>query len=196
MGDAAHPSGEPRPAIDYLEVEDSARFRELKREHRSFVFPLAVAFLVWYFAFVLLSDYAHELMSTPVIGNVNLGILLGLGQFVTCDELRWEFGDHHSVQTVGTKNELARPGTPAYRKWHDAVLKYRDGVPPKHGAIWPATAARSRRRRHTTHTAAADESATRTNRSPGTTSAHAAAARATARSATSGSGPPSSTAAG
>ena len=60
----------------------------------------------------------------------------GLGQFVTCDELRWEFGDHHSVQTVGTKNELARPGTPAYRTWHDAVLKYRNGVLPKHGAIW------------------------------------------------------------
>ncbi|MEP7058277.1 MAG: aromatic ring-hydroxylating dioxygenase subunit alpha [Caldimonas sp.] len=60
----------------------------------------------------------------------------GLGQFVTCDELRWEFGAHHSVQTVGTKNELARPGTPAYRAWHDAVLKYRDGELPKHGAIW------------------------------------------------------------
>lgn len=64
----------------------------------------------------------------------------GLGQFVTCDELRWEFGRHHSVQTVGTKNELARPGTPAYRQWHDAVLKFRDGrfdpVLPKHGAIW------------------------------------------------------------
>lgn len=83
MGDAAHPTGDPRPAVDYLEVEDSARFRELKRAHRGFVFPLAVAFLVWYFAFVLLSDYAHELMSTPVIGNVNLGILLGLAQFVT-----------------------------------------------------------------------------------------------------------------
>ncbi len=60
----------------------------------------------------------------------------GLGQFVTCDELRWEFGEHHSVQTVGTKNELARPGTPAYRKWHDAVLKYCNGELPKHGAIW------------------------------------------------------------
>ena len=60
----------------------------------------------------------------------------GLGQFVTCEDLRWEFGAHHSVQTVGAKNELARPGTPAYRKWHDAVLKYRNGVPPKHGAIW------------------------------------------------------------
>ncbi|CAN5871397.1 aromatic ring-hydroxylating dioxygenase subunit alpha [soil metagenome] len=60
----------------------------------------------------------------------------GLGQFVTCEDLRWEFGPHHSVQTVGAKNELAKPGSPAYRKWHDAVLAYRDGVPPKHGAIW------------------------------------------------------------
>ncbi len=60
----------------------------------------------------------------------------GLGQFVTCEDLRWEFGDQHSVQTVGAKNALAKAGSPAYRKWHDAVLKYRDGAPPKHGAIW------------------------------------------------------------
>ena len=60
----------------------------------------------------------------------------GLGQFVTCEDLRWEFGKHHSVQTVGAKNALADAGSPAYRKWHDAVLKYRNGVPPKHGAIW------------------------------------------------------------
>jgi len=60
----------------------------------------------------------------------------GLGQFVTCEDLRWEFGPQHSVQTVGAKNELAKPGSAAYRKWHDAVLAYRNGVPPKHGAIW------------------------------------------------------------
>jgi len=71
----------------------------------------------------------------------------GLGQFVTCEDLRWEFGAHHSVQTVGPKNELAKPGSPAYRKWHDAVLAYREGrfddPVPRHGAIWltyyPAT---------------------------------------------------------
>ena len=71
----------------------------------------------------------------------------GLGQFVTCEDLRWEFGPHHSVQTVGPKNELAKPGSAAYRKWHDAVLAYREGrfddPVPRHGAIWltyyPAT---------------------------------------------------------
>ena len=64
----------------------------------------------------------------------------GLGQFVACEDLRWEFGPHHSVQTVGPKNELAKPGSAAYRKWHDAVLAYRKGrfddPVPKHGAIW------------------------------------------------------------
>jgi choline monooxygenase len=31
---------------------------------------------------------------------------------------------------------LQRPGTPTYQKWHDAVLNYREGKPPKYGAIW------------------------------------------------------------
>jgi phenylpropionate dioxygenase-like ring-hydroxylating dioxygenase large terminal subunit len=60
----------------------------------------------------------------------------GLGGFVTCEDLRWEFGPMHSVQTVGANNALAKAGSATYRKWHDAVLAYRDGVPPRHGAIW------------------------------------------------------------
>ena len=69
--------------VNYQEVEASENFRQLKRRHRGFVFPLAVAFLLWYFAYVLLADYAHEFMSTPVWGNINVGLLLGLGQFAT-----------------------------------------------------------------------------------------------------------------
>ena len=60
----------------------------------------------------------------------------GLGQFVTCDDLSWEFGAHHSVQTVGINNALAKAGSPTYRKWHDAVLALGNGTPPKYGAIW------------------------------------------------------------
>ncbi|HEX6722501.1 MAG TPA: RHO alpha subunit C-terminal catalytic domain-containing protein, partial [Burkholderiaceae bacterium] len=60
----------------------------------------------------------------------------GLGRFVTCDDLRWQFGTHHSIQTVGVRNSLQQPGSPVYQRWHDAVMKYRDGEPPKHGAIW------------------------------------------------------------
>ncbi len=60
----------------------------------------------------------------------------GLGGFVACDDLRWEFGRNHSVQTVGVADGLARAGTPAYERWHKALLAYRNGVAPAHGAIW------------------------------------------------------------
>ena len=40
-------------------------------------------FLVWYATYVLLGAFAHDFMATKVIGNVNVGLLLGLGQFVT-----------------------------------------------------------------------------------------------------------------
>jgi phenylpropionate dioxygenase-like ring-hydroxylating dioxygenase large terminal subunit len=60
----------------------------------------------------------------------------GLGRFVTCDDLRWQFSTHHSLQTVGVRSGLAQPGSPVYQRWHEAVLKFRNGVPPEHGAIW------------------------------------------------------------
>ena len=64
----------------------------------------------------------------------------GLGNFVTCEDLRWEFKAHYSVQTVGAANRLGKAdacgGSPAYERWQSALLKYRDGVPPKFGAIW------------------------------------------------------------
>lgn len=77
----------PEPATpeeaEFASVVGSERFRTLKRRHRGFVFPLAVAFLVWYFLYVLLAAYARDFMATPVIGDVNIGLLFGLGQFVT-----------------------------------------------------------------------------------------------------------------
>ena len=60
----------------------------------------------------------------------------GLGQFVTCDDLRWEFKQNFSVQTVGVAKGFGEPGSPVYQRWHDALLKYRNGQRPDRGAIW------------------------------------------------------------
>ncbi|MDJ0349840.1 DUF485 domain-containing protein [Cryobacterium sp. PH29-G1] len=73
----------PKSTIDYEAFEKTPRFRELKRTRNSFVVPLAIFFLVWYFAYVLAAAYLPEFMATPVVGRINLGLLLGLGQFVT-----------------------------------------------------------------------------------------------------------------
>ncbi len=64
-------------------TQASANFLELKRRFRHFAFPMTAAFLIWYFFYVLVSVYAADLMATPVFGNLNLGLLLGLAQFVT-----------------------------------------------------------------------------------------------------------------
>ena len=60
----------------------------------------------------------------------------GLGNFVTCDDLEWQFGKRHSVQTVGISKRLSKPGTATYARWHQAVLDYYQGEVPAHGAIW------------------------------------------------------------
>ncbi|MDO5736798.1 MAG: DUF485 domain-containing protein [Propionibacteriaceae bacterium] len=70
-------------AEEFSAVATSPEFLELRRKFKSFAFPMTAVFLTWYFAYVLLSVYARDFMATPVFGNVNLGILLGLMQFVT-----------------------------------------------------------------------------------------------------------------
>ncbi|MEW5892035.1 MAG: aromatic ring-hydroxylating dioxygenase subunit alpha [Pseudomonadota bacterium] len=60
----------------------------------------------------------------------------GLGNFVNCDDLKWEYGEWYSVQTVGVNNHLAKSGSPVYARWHEQVKRYNEGRDPAHGAIW------------------------------------------------------------
>lgn len=60
----------------------------------------------------------------------------GLGRFVECGDLAWQFGDWYSVQTVGVNNALAKPGSKVYEEWHKQVKSYYGDSLPKHGAIW------------------------------------------------------------
>ncbi len=68
---------------EYRQAQDSPEFTELRRRFRRFAFPMTVAFFTWYLLYVLLSTYADDFMAEEVFGNVNVGILLGLAQFVT-----------------------------------------------------------------------------------------------------------------
>jgi uncharacterized membrane protein (DUF485 family) len=70
-------------ASAYTEIQRSERFQELKRRHRSIAFPLAAIFLAWYFLYVLLADYAHDFMSHKLTGNITVGLVMGLLQFVS-----------------------------------------------------------------------------------------------------------------
>lgn len=81
MGNSAHASNEG--PVDFVAEQNSEEFQTLRKSHRNFVFPVAIGFLVWYFAYVLLAAYAHDFMSIKVWDNINVGLILGLLQFVT-----------------------------------------------------------------------------------------------------------------
>jgi uncharacterized membrane protein (DUF485 family) len=72
------PSGD-----QYLAMQASPEFQELRRRLRRFVFPMSAAFLIWYTTYVLLGAFAHDFMAIRVWGNINVGLLIGIGQFVT-----------------------------------------------------------------------------------------------------------------
>ncbi|GIH80113.1 clumping factor B [Planobispora longispora] len=67
----------------YEQVQASERFQELKRHFRAWTFPMTAAFLSWYLLYVVLSGWARDFMGIKVLGNINVGLILGLLQFVS-----------------------------------------------------------------------------------------------------------------
>lgn len=78
--DVAHP---PPSQTPYQRMQATPEFADLRRRFRRFVFPVTIFFLTWYFAYVLLSIYAPGFMGKVAFGSVTIGLLMGLGQFVT-----------------------------------------------------------------------------------------------------------------
>jgi len=67
----------------YIDVQKSPEFQDLRRRYRGFVLPVTGLSIVWYFLYVLLAAYASDFMGTKLFGNINVGLVLGLLQFVT-----------------------------------------------------------------------------------------------------------------
>jgi uncharacterized membrane protein (DUF485 family) len=67
----------------YEQVQASAEFAQLRTRFRRFVFPMTAIFLTWYFLYVILAAFAPSFMSTKLFGNINIGLVIGLGQFLS-----------------------------------------------------------------------------------------------------------------
>ncbi|MGY1718612.1 MULTISPECIES: DUF485 domain-containing protein [unclassified Blastococcus] len=91
---------------EYRAAQNSPEFVELKKRFRSFAFPMTVAFIVWYLLFVLLSTYASDFMSTQVFGNVNVGLLFGLAQFLTTFVITHLYVAHANKRTDPIADEM------------------------------------------------------------------------------------------
>ena len=91
---------------EYLQAQASPEFAELKNRFRRFAFPMTVAFLAWYLLYVLLSTYAPDFMATEVFGNVNLGILFGLAQFISTFVITHQYVAHADRRTDPIADEM------------------------------------------------------------------------------------------
>nr|WP_202535197.1 DUF485 domain-containing protein [Streptomyces sp. SID4919] len=86
------------PTEEFIEVQRSAEFAELRHSYRSFAFPLTVAFIAWYLLYVLLSSYAGAFMGTRLFGNINVALALGLAQFLTTFLIAWWYSRHAAAK--------------------------------------------------------------------------------------------------
>ncbi|GAA3738241.1 uncharacterized membrane protein (DUF485 family) [Spinactinospora alkalitolerans] len=74
--------GQP-PDGEWERIQASPDFTELRRRLRVFVFPMTAFFIVWYLLYVLLAAYASDFMAIKLVGNINVGLVFGLLQFVS-----------------------------------------------------------------------------------------------------------------
>ncbi|RPE40052.1 uncharacterized membrane protein (DUF485 family) [Streptomyces sp. Ag109_O5-1] len=78
----------------YLEVQRSAAFQEVRSRYRRFVVPGFAVFFTWYVGYVVTATTVPGLMARPVAGAVNVGMVAGLGQFLTTFVLTWAYARH------------------------------------------------------------------------------------------------------
>ncbi|MEJ5927631.1 DUF485 domain-containing protein [Corynebacterium sp. H128] len=76
-------------AAEFRAMQSSPQFQELRSTFRSFTFPMSIVFFVWFIGYVLVATYMPDLMGKIIFGNVNLGIILGLLQFLTTFLITW-----------------------------------------------------------------------------------------------------------
>jgi uncharacterized membrane protein (DUF485 family) len=91
----------------WAETQASPEFQDLKRKFRGFAFPLTIAFLAWYFLYIILTAFAREWIATPVIGNINIALVLGLLQFASTFIIMWLY-ERHSTKNLDAASEKIR----------------------------------------------------------------------------------------
>jgi uncharacterized membrane protein (DUF485 family) len=91
----------------YAELHATAEFAELRKKFRGFVIPATIAFMSWYLLYVVMSNWAHDFMSTQIVGNINVALVFGLLQFVTTFLIAWLYGRHmgRNVDPIARKLE-------------------------------------------------------------------------------------------
>jgi uncharacterized membrane protein (DUF485 family) len=84
-------------------IANTQQFKDLMATKKAFIIPAFVFFIVYYFALPILVGYAPQVMSTKVIGVVNLAYLFALSQFFMAWTIAWLY-----VRAAANFDKLAK----------------------------------------------------------------------------------------
>ncbi|GAA1171996.1 hypothetical protein CGLAUT_03490 [Corynebacterium glaucum] len=84
---AAPTRREPTPD-EFVAMQQSPEFQELRSTFRGFTFPVMIVAFIWYVVYVLLATFFPQAMGRPFLG-LNVGLWLGLAQFITTFLITW-----------------------------------------------------------------------------------------------------------
>jgi uncharacterized membrane protein (DUF485 family) len=101
--DGAHIAASRHDPV-YDELAQTAEFSDVRRRFGSFVIPATAVFLGWYLLYVVMSSFAHDFMSTRVVGHINIALIFGLLQFLSTFLIAWLYARHMNNNV----DELAR----------------------------------------------------------------------------------------
>jgi uncharacterized membrane protein (DUF485 family) len=67
--------------LDYTKIVQSSSFKQLLREKRSFIMPMSIFFLVFYFALPLMTAYS-DVLNKMAFGEISWAWVFASAQFI------------------------------------------------------------------------------------------------------------------
>jgi uncharacterized membrane protein (DUF485 family) len=99
-------STDTTPTDKYAAVQQSDEFQSLRKTLRGFIFPMTIAFFLWYALYVLLSAYARDFMGVKLFGNINVALIFGLLQFVSTFVIAWLYSRFAAQKVDPTADKI------------------------------------------------------------------------------------------
>ncbi|AWB82346.1 DUF485 domain-containing protein [Corynebacterium yudongzhengii] len=88
---AAVPGRRRQPTQDeFIEMQESSQFQDLRKTFRGFTFPVFIAAMIWFLFYMMAALWMQDFMAQPLWG-MNIGLWLGVAQFVTTFAITWVY---------------------------------------------------------------------------------------------------------
>ena len=94
VDDTGYEERSPGEHQTYDQLRAAPEFTELRRRYAAFVVPATLVFILWYFLYVVMSNWAPGFMGTRLVGNINVALVFGLLQFATTFLLAYVYSQY------------------------------------------------------------------------------------------------------